>query len=161
MFPFRLRERKRQRGRFHKQKCPDSWREGADKICAPLIFPRHASRLELAPGRPERVRSRLPWLHRASPSATLHETVVSTDADKLIDSLSLVNSYFAFGRLNKRRWNAPAGPSISRGRLGISAQPERRLRGFVRQNCSRGRRRRRRCRRLPVNRQSAAPAHRI
>ena len=70
-------------------------RRGRQNLCALLIFPRHPPGLELAPGRPERIRSRLPWLHRASPSATLHETVVSTDADKLIDMLSSVNSYFA------------------------------------------------------------------
>jgi hypothetical protein len=28
--------------------------------------------------------NRLPWCHRASPSTTRHESVKSTDADKLI-----------------------------------------------------------------------------
>jgi len=39
--------------------------------------------LELAPD-VEIEFNRLPWRHRASPSATLHESVVSTDADRLI-----------------------------------------------------------------------------
>src|SRR5258708_38289453 len=45
-----------------------------------LIFPRHPAGLDLAPGHSERIRRRLPWLHRASPSATLHETVVNGDS---------------------------------------------------------------------------------
>jgi hypothetical protein len=47
-------------------------------------FPRRTDAgLDLAPAL-NIVFNRLPWLRRASPSATLHETVVSTDADKLI-----------------------------------------------------------------------------
>jgi hypothetical protein len=71
---------------FHfqgKQKKPRLMDEkGLKNSRALLIFPRHPPGLDLAPG-VELAFNRLPWLHRASPSATLHETVVSTDADKL------------------------------------------------------------------------------
>src|SRR5205085_10099126 len=59
-----------------------------------LIFLRPAPKLDLAPGRLERIRSRLPWFHRASPSTTLHETVASTDADTLMQERSNVKSFF-------------------------------------------------------------------
>ncbi len=49
--------------------------------------------LELAPDIENKL-NRLPWCLRASPSTTLHETVVSTDADKLISNLKSVNINF-------------------------------------------------------------------
>ena len=49
--------------------------------------------LELAPDA-EIAFNRLPWRHRASPSTTLHETVISTDADKLIEMDCFVNQFF-------------------------------------------------------------------
>ena len=52
-------------------------------IFVAFVFPRHLPGLELAPAL-NRNFNRLPWLQRASPSATLHETVVSTDADRLM-----------------------------------------------------------------------------
>ena len=62
-----------------------------DKICARFSFSpdtRRGWNWHLAA---PNAFNRLPWRHRASPSATLHETVVSTDADKLIDNLNPVN----------------------------------------------------------------------
>jgi len=57
-----------------------------ENLRALLIFPRSQDReLDLAPVHLERLRGRLPWHHRARPSATLHESVVSTDADRLMD----------------------------------------------------------------------------
>jgi len=59
------------------------------------FFPSLLLELELAPG--HWIRSnRLPWLHRASPSATLNETVISTDADTLISSIVYVNEFLEF-----------------------------------------------------------------
>jgi hypothetical protein len=49
--------------------------------------------LDLAPG-VEIAFNRLPWCRWASPSTTLHEAVVSTDADKLIYGSPPVNKFF-------------------------------------------------------------------
>jgi hypothetical protein len=49
--------------------------------------------LELAPDI-EIEFNRLPWCHRASPSTTRHESVKSTDADKLIYDWLSVNKFF-------------------------------------------------------------------
>jgi hypothetical protein len=57
--------------------------KGLKNSSALLIFPRHPPGLDLAPALKLHL-NRLPWRHRASPSATLHETVASTDADKLV-----------------------------------------------------------------------------
>jgi len=38
--------------------------------------------------------SRLPWHHRASPFATLNETVASTDTDRMIETWIRVNRLF-------------------------------------------------------------------
>jgi len=38
---------------------------------------------------------RLPWCRRASPSTTRHESVTSTDADKMILNAKGVNCYFS------------------------------------------------------------------
>ena len=59
-------------------------REGGIKLVILLIFPKLMMlELELAPALRSKL-NRLPWCHRASPSTTLHETVISTDADKLM-----------------------------------------------------------------------------
>jgi hypothetical protein len=42
----------------------------------------------------------LPWCHRASPSTTRHESVKSTDADKLILNLKTVNKFLNKGGAN-------------------------------------------------------------
>jgi hypothetical protein len=49
--------------------------------------------LELAPDIGTKS-NRLPWCHRASPSTTRHESVKSTDADKLIYRKLPVNGIF-------------------------------------------------------------------
>jgi len=51
--------------------------------------------LELAPD-VENKFNRLPWCHRASPSTTRHESVKSTDADKVLLNMQSVNWIFAF-----------------------------------------------------------------
>lgn len=68
-----------------------------------LIFPRIVSGLELAPGHPVCVRSRLPWRHRASPSATLYEAVISTDTDRLIHCRTPVNIFCNYELSGKLR----------------------------------------------------------
>jgi hypothetical protein len=67
---------------------------GATKnFVLPLIFPKPMLlELELAPDIENKF-NRLPWRHRASPSTTLHETVVSTDADILISLWQPVNRF--------------------------------------------------------------------
>jgi len=50
--------------------------------------------LELAPALRSKL-NRLPWCLRASPSTTLHETVISTDADRLMLKPKIVNVFFA------------------------------------------------------------------
>jgi hypothetical protein len=57
--------------------------KGLTKLVRSSHFSPTPSGLDLAPALKLNF-NRLPWRHRASPSATLHETVVSTDADKLI-----------------------------------------------------------------------------
>jgi hypothetical protein len=55
--------------------------KGLQIFCALLIFPRQTlPELDLAPALKMNF-NRLPWRQRASPSATLHESVKSTDAD--------------------------------------------------------------------------------
>jgi hypothetical protein len=49
--------------------------------------------LELAPVI-ENQFNRLPWCHRASPSTTRYESVKSTDADRLMQTLETVKIYF-------------------------------------------------------------------
>jgi hypothetical protein len=68
---------------------------GADKtVVLLLIFPKPMMlELELAPG-VENKFNRLPWRHRASPSTTRHESVKSTDADKLVLKWHSVNRFF-------------------------------------------------------------------
>jgi len=48
--------------------------------------------LELAPDIENKF-NRLPWCHRASPSTTRHESVKSTDADKLMQSGGEVKAF--------------------------------------------------------------------
>src|SRR5205823_9134028 len=68
---------------FHKK--TSSHAEKRSKIRTLFSFsPDIMPGLDLAPGHPKRIPGRLPWCHRASPSTTLHETVISTDADRLI-----------------------------------------------------------------------------
>lgn len=70
-------------------------REGGKKLIALLIFPRPMMpELELAPALRSKL-NRLPWCLRASPSTTLHETVISTDADRLMLKPKIVNVFFA------------------------------------------------------------------
>jgi hypothetical protein len=47
--------------------------EGGDKLTAHSHFFQAFARLELAPGHWKTLSNRLPWLRRASPSATLNE----------------------------------------------------------------------------------------
>jgi len=56
-------------------------------------FPRHELRAGFGTSI-ELASNRLPWRLRASPSATLHETVISTDADTLISNGYAVNLVF-------------------------------------------------------------------
>jgi len=49
--------------------------------------------LELAPDIENKF-NRLPWCHRASPSTTRHESVKSTDADKLMQNWKSVKGFF-------------------------------------------------------------------
>jgi hypothetical protein len=49
--------------------------------------------LELAPDIENKF-NRLPWCHRASPSTTRHESVKSTDADKMMLNLKMSNPNF-------------------------------------------------------------------
>src|SRR5579862_4735337 len=69
--------------------------------CSSHLFPagnRTDTGLELAPARPRR---RLPWYHRASPSTTRNEFVISTNADRLMHRVSAVNAYFFVRDLSK------------------------------------------------------------
>jgi len=68
--------------------------KGRQTIFALLIFPKPMMLgLDLAPG-VEIAFNRLPWCRRASPSTTRHESVKSTDADKLIKNGHSVNIFF-------------------------------------------------------------------
>jgi hypothetical protein len=69
------------------KKAPTHDEKGRQNGCASLlIFPKLMMlELELAPGIENKF-NRLPWCHRASPSTTRHESVKSTDADKLISN---------------------------------------------------------------------------
>jgi hypothetical protein len=49
--------------------------------------------LELAPDIENKF-NRLPWCHRASPSTTRHESVKSTDADRMMQGLKAVKNFF-------------------------------------------------------------------
>jgi hypothetical protein len=85
--------------RSGKQKTLSHDEKGRQKLLALLIFPKPmAPGLDLAPD-VEIVFNRLPWCHRASPSTTRHETVLSTDADKLIYPVPAVNQFFRENRL--------------------------------------------------------------
>jgi hypothetical protein len=68
-----------------KTKNPSSHDEkGRQNFYALLIFPKPMMlELELAPDIENKF-NRLPWCHRASPSTTRHESVKSTDTDKMI-----------------------------------------------------------------------------
>jgi hypothetical protein len=72
--------------------------------------------LELAPVIETKF-NRLPWCHRASPSTTRHESVKSTDADKLMLNCQNVNPYFIFGPealikgLRRTRLGSPSLPA--------------------------------------------------
>jgi hypothetical protein len=80
------------------QKSPDSCEKGRQNGCALLIFPKPMMlELELAPDIENKF-NRLPWCHRASPSTTRHESVKSTDADKLMQMKKSVNRIFLTGR---------------------------------------------------------------
>ena len=52
--------------------------------------------LELAPDIETKF-NRLPWCHWASPSTTRHESVKSTDTDKLMSKAKTVKRFFIFG----------------------------------------------------------------
>jgi hypothetical protein len=76
-------------------------RRGDKTVVLLLIFPKLMMlELELAPDIENKF-NRLPWCHRASPSTTRHESVKSTDADKLILNRQSVNRFFRheFGAL--------------------------------------------------------------
>jgi len=74
-----------------KKTAPAHGEKGRQSASVLLIFPEPMMPgLELAPG-VEIAFNRLPWCQRASPSTTLHETVVSTDTDKLISKDKIVN----------------------------------------------------------------------
>jgi hypothetical protein len=75
---------------------------GRQIICCFSFFPRlMVPELELAPGIENKF-NRLPWCHRASPSTTRHESVKSTDADKLMLYWETVNRKLAPGRGRSR-----------------------------------------------------------
>jgi hypothetical protein len=66
------------------KKAPTRDEKGLQNGCALLIFPKLMMlELELAPDIENKF-NRLPWCHWASPSTTRHESVKSTDADRLI-----------------------------------------------------------------------------
>jgi hypothetical protein len=73
---------------FHfqgKQKAPTHGEKGLTKLVRSSHFPPTPAGAGFGTWRCPTCRAnRLPWRHRASPSATRHESVVSTDADKLI-----------------------------------------------------------------------------
>jgi hypothetical protein len=79
------------------KKTPTRDEKGRQNGCASLlIFPKlMVLELELAPDIENKF-NRLPWCHRASPSTTRHESVKSTDADKLISNWQSVNWIFQF-----------------------------------------------------------------
>jgi len=79
------------------KKTPTRDEKGRQNGCASLlIFPKlMVLELELAPDIENKF-NRLPWCHRASPSTTRHESVKSTDADKLISNWQSVNWKFQF-----------------------------------------------------------------
>ena len=80
--------------RFLKQKSPDSQGEGATKrLCSSHFSQADDAGLELAPDIENKF-NRLPWCHRASPSTTRHESVKSTDADKLMQKDKSVKGFF-------------------------------------------------------------------
>jgi hypothetical protein len=77
-----------------KQKAPTHDERGRQNSCALLIFPKPmVLELELAPVIGTKS-NRLPWRHRASPSTTRYESVISTDADRLIYMVAGVNWFF-------------------------------------------------------------------
>jgi hypothetical protein len=88
------------------KKAPTHGEKGRQNGCASLlIFPKPMMlELELAPDI-EIEFNRLPWCHRASPSTTRHESVKSTDADKLMLEWQSVNRFF---RLEDEPWNPSA-----------------------------------------------------
>jgi hypothetical protein len=99
---FRRRLRRRRAGgtpalRSGNKKAPTHEEKGRQNGCASLlIFPKPMMlELELAPDIENKF-NRLPWCHRASPSTTRHESVKSTDADKLISNWQSVNWIFQF-----------------------------------------------------------------
>jgi hypothetical protein len=75
-------------------------RRGGKKFVRASHFPPTPAGAGFGTCRPERIRGRLPWRHRASPSATLHETVKLTDANKLMQEHGSVKNFFTnfFGR---------------------------------------------------------------
>jgi hypothetical protein len=77
------------------KKAPTRDEKGRQNGCASLlIFPKPmVLELELAPDIENKF-NRLPWCHRASPSTTRHESVKSTDADKMISNWQSVNWKF-------------------------------------------------------------------
>jgi len=77
------------------KKAPTRDEKGRQNGCASLlIFPKPmVLELELAPDIENKF-NRLPWCHRASPSTTRHESVKSTDADKLVLKWHSVNRFF-------------------------------------------------------------------
>jgi hypothetical protein len=77
------------------KKAPTHDEKGRQNGCASLlIFPKLMMlELELAPD-VENKFNRLPWCHRASPSTTRHESVKSTDADKMIYLMKTVKWIF-------------------------------------------------------------------
>jgi hypothetical protein len=79
------------------KKAPTRDEKGRQNVCASLlIFPKlMVLELELAPDIENKF-NRLPWGHRASPSSTRHESVKSTDADKMISKWQSVNWIFQF-----------------------------------------------------------------
>jgi hypothetical protein len=67
--------------------------KGRQNFYALLIFPKlMVLELELAPDIETKF-NRLPWCHRASPSTTRHESVKSTDADRMIYRRGSVNRF--------------------------------------------------------------------
>jgi len=79
--------------RWGNKKAPTHGEKGRQYGCASLlIFPKPMMlELELAPDIENKF-NRLPWCHRASPSTTRHESVKSTDADKMMLNLKTVKS---------------------------------------------------------------------
>jgi len=76
------------------KKAPTQDEKGRQNGCALLIFPKLMMlELELAPDIENKF-NRLPWRHRASPSTTRHESVKSTDADKMMLNFKMSNPNF-------------------------------------------------------------------